>query len=191
MPHGRMWKWRESLLIDPSAGGRYNSIPHVRWSHVQESQPKTAYNYFTLLNPMCGLDSMLQCTNNNMNANGLSHLDKGEFLKFLGLRLAMACEPKRGPIHVYWITGSEPGSVFKGADFGHYGMTRHRFQDILKCLSFVPPHVEGTCTDVSNYTKLYRMLIACNVFRIHGIASDASLMISTLHEKSISFLDVT
>ena len=54
----------------------------------------------------------------------LSHLDKGEFFKFLGLRLAMACEPKRGPIHVYWKTGSEPGSVFKGADFGHYGMTR-------------------------------------------------------------------
>ena len=60
--------------------------------------------------------------------------------------------------HAYWKTGSEPGSVFKGADFGHYGMTRHRFQDILKCFSFVPPHVEGTCTDVSNYTKLYMFL---------------------------------
>ena len=88
--------------------------------------------------PMCGLDSMLQHTNQNAVANGISQcVNKGEFLKFLGLRLAMACEPRRGPISVYWETCSEAGTVYTGADFGsRFKMSRHRFQDILKVFSF-------------------------------------------------------
>ena len=40
--------------------------------------------------PMCGLDSMLQHTNQNAVANGISQcVSKGEFLKFFGLRLAI------------------------------------------------------------------------------------------------------
>ena len=115
-------------------------------------QSKTNFDYFSLMYPMCGLDSMLQNTNQNAVANGISQcVSKGEFLKFLGLRLAMACEPRRGPISVYWETGSEAGAVYTGADFGsRFKMSRHRFQDIQKVFSFAPPHNDVHTSDVSH-----------------------------------------
>eukprot|EP00731_Ephydatia_muelleri_P014220 Em0007g1530a len=85
----------------------------------------------------------------NAVANGISQcVSKGEFLKFLGLRLAMACEPRRGPISVYWETGSEAGAVYTGADFGsRFKMSRHRFQDIQNVFSFAPPHNDVHTSD--------------------------------------------
>ena len=93
---------------------------------------------------------MLMCTNLNMARKNLPLLGKGEFIKYLGLRLAMTCELKRGPIPVYWQVGDEPGSVYTGADCsGRFGMTRHRFQDITNCFSFTVPHDGVGADDVS------------------------------------------
>ena len=61
---------------------------------------------------------MVMCTNLNMATNSLPPLGKGESIKYLGLRLNMTCEPKRGPIPVYWQVGDEPRSVYTGVDFG-------------------------------------------------------------------------
>ena len=41
----------------------------------------------------------------NMLTHSYIPLTKDEFFKYLGLRLAMACEPKRGAIPVYWDEG--------------------------------------------------------------------------------------
>ena len=63
--------------------------------------------------------ALTQNTNQNAVANGISQcVSKGEFLKFLGLRLAMAANLGKGPISVYWETGSEAGTVYTVADFG-------------------------------------------------------------------------
>ena len=44
------------------------------------------------------------------------HVSKGEFLKWVGLRVAMAAEPRKGPITVYWDKTSETGMVFTAAN---------------------------------------------------------------------------
>ena len=85
---------------------------------------------------------MLQNTNQNAVANGISQcVSKGEFLKFLGLRLAMACVPRRGPISVYWETGSEAGTVqtlvvaskCPGTDFKIYRKSSALLHHIMVC----------------------------------------------------------
>eukprot|EP00731_Ephydatia_muelleri_P012969 Em0007g279a len=136
----RQWCKLETLSIDPSIGQRYHSNARFHWPNLVDQHQKTNADYFMLFYPMRGLSNMLMCTNLNMARKNLPPLGKGEFIKYLGLQLAMTCEPKRGPIPVYWQVGDEPGSVYTGADFGgRFGMTRHRFQDITNCFSFTVP----------------------------------------------------
>ena len=94
---------------------------------------------------------MVMYTNLNMVRNSLPPHGKVEFIKYLGLRLAMTFEPRRGPIPVYWQVGDEPGWVsITSADFGgQFGMTRHRFQDITNCFSFTVPCDDVGANDVS------------------------------------------
>ena len=101
---------------------------------------------------------MLMCTNLNMARKNLPLLGKGEFIKYLGLRLAMICEPKRGPIPVYWQVGDEPGycSIYRCRLGGRFGMTRHRFQDITNCFSFTVPRDGVGADDVSGTCTLYQ-----------------------------------
>ena len=47
----------------------------------------------------------------------------------------MACEPKRGPIPVYWQVGNEPGSGYTGA--------------VTNCFSFTVPRNGVDANDVS------------------------------------------
>ena len=132
LPHGRQWCKLVTLSSDHchvTIGQRYHSNARLHWPNLVDQHQKTYADYFMLFYPMRGLSNMLMCTNLNMARNSLPPLGKGEFIKYLGLRglrLAMTCEPKRGPIPVYWQVGNEPGSVYTGADFGgQFRMTRH------------------------------------------------------------------
>eukprot|EP00731_Ephydatia_muelleri_P014044 Em0007g1354a len=64
----------------------------------------------------------------------------GKLFKYLGLRLAMACEPKRGSIAVYWDEGLQPGTIYSVASFGtRFEMSRYLFENITQCLSLEDP----------------------------------------------------
>ena len=81
----------------------------------------------------------MRLINECMNAKGKQHVSKGEFIKWLGLRVAMAAEPRQGSINVYWQYSFEEGTVFSPADYGtRFGMSRHHFQDITSALNFAP-----------------------------------------------------
>ena len=67
-------------------------------------------------------------------------LTKGKLFKYLGLRLVMACEPKRGSIAVYWDEGLQPGTIYSVASFGtRFEMSRYLFENITQCLSLEDP----------------------------------------------------
>ena len=69
----------------------------------------------------------------------IQRASKDELIKWLGLCVAMAAEPRRGSITVYWQHSYEEGSVFSPADYGtRFGMSCHRFQDITSALNFAP-----------------------------------------------------
>ena len=143
LPHGRVWAVRDTLLIDPSAKDNVHSARFWWPQALTMVDVKKEIDYLYQLYPMKGLNQMLAYTNANLHSNGHVLLTRGELSKYLGLRLAMVCERKRGSITIYWEQGVQPsGTVYTGADFGgRFGMTRHRFQNIhvTQCLSFADP----------------------------------------------------
>ena len=69
-----------------------------------------------------------------------SPVSKGELLKFLGLRLAMAADSKRGGVPTYFQQTQEEGTIYTPPDYGNrFHMSRHRFQDISSSLRLAPP----------------------------------------------------
>ena len=42
---------------------------------------------------------------------------KGEFLKWLGIRLAMIAEPKQGSLNVHWKTAQEQGTIHMPSNY--------------------------------------------------------------------------
>lgn len=48
----------------------------------------------------------------------------------------MTLDRKRLDIREYWEDQVREGSTFTPPDYGRFGMTRHRFQAISKCLRF-------------------------------------------------------
>lgn len=88
---------------------------------------------------MIGMPTTLRLINECMDIKGKQHVSGGEFIKWLGLRVAMAAEPTRGPITVHWQHSYEEGTVFSPADYGtRFAMSRHHFHDITSALNFAP-----------------------------------------------------
>ena len=57
-------------------------------------------------------------------------LSKGELIKWFGIRLVMAVEPRRGPLRTYWKSESDAGVVSTAANYeGCFGMKLSRFTD--------------------------------------------------------------
>ena len=130
-PHG-------VIPIDSAQGERQHQ-PYIHWSLQLRDQPKRIVDYFYLMYPIIGMATTLRLINECMDTKGKQHVFKGEFIKWLGLRVAMAAEPRRGSITVYWKHSSEEGTVFSPADYGtRFRMSRHRFQDIISALNFSP-----------------------------------------------------
>ena len=105
-----------------------------RWPKAQRGiGTKKEVDYFYQFYPVRGIGKTLEYTYVNMLTHSYIPLTKGEFFKYLGLRLAMACEPKRGAIPVHWDEGLKPGTIYSGASFGErFGMSRHRFEIITQ-----------------------------------------------------------
>ena len=88
---------------------------------------------------MIGMETALRLINECMDTKGKQHVSKGELIKWLGLQVATAAEPRRGSITVYWKNCSEEGTVFNPADYGtRFHMSCHRFQDITSALHLAP-----------------------------------------------------
>ena len=95
-PHGRQWTPRKELLIDPGS----KPSARFRWPEAQRGiGTKKEVDYFYKFYSVRGIGKTLEYTNVNMLTHSYIPLTKGKFFKYLGLRLAMACEPKRGAIY--------------------------------------------------------------------------------------------
>ena len=96
---------------------------------------------------------MLMCTNLNMARKNLPLLGKGKCIKYLGLRLAMTCEPKRGPIPVYWQVGV---SIYRCRLWWSVWNDKAPVQDKTNCFSFTVPRDDVGADDVSGTYILYQ-----------------------------------
>ncbi|KUF99681.1 hypothetical protein AM588_10008680 [Phytophthora nicotianae] len=131
--HGRRWKPCHSVLFDQGS----HVQPRPTRFYMGALDGSTIAKYFYLMYPMPTLKSTLACTNANLAMQSHRQIKVGDWFKWIGLRLAMAVEPRSGPLRVYWESECKEGFVGTPANFGQrYGMTRHCFEQVLYCMSF-------------------------------------------------------
>ena len=132
--HGREWVEIDHLSVDPAVNA-YTGITELKWGTTLEGVEKRMEYYFYLMFPMDSIPSILEYTNINLLTKKKAPLTKGEIIKWLGIRLAMAVEPRRGPLPTYWKSESDVGVVSTAANYeGRFGMKLSRFTDISSCL---------------------------------------------------------
>jgi hypothetical protein len=142
-PHGQLFEDLGEVTIDPSANLKYNSPFRLNWGQlvINFYEPIKAINYFFLLFPMVFLSTVVLVeTNNNLREARKGITSKAELIRFFGLTLSMALDPTRGGVRSYWDDNYNlEDTIFQKKSYGsRFEMTRHRFEDLRKHLSFGP-----------------------------------------------------
>ena len=142
-PHGQLYEDLGEVTIDPSANQTYNLPFRLNWGQlvINAYEPIKAIIYFLLLFPMAFLNAVILVeTNNNLRANRKAVTSKAELVRFFGLTLSMALDPTRGGIRSYWDDNLNfEETIFQRKSYGsRFEMTRHRFEDLRRYLSFGP-----------------------------------------------------
>ncbi|KAF4136960.1 Transposase IS4, partial [Phytophthora infestans] len=134
--HGRRWIHCDAVLIDP-ADFVLARKASIHWpSHLLLGE-RSFVSYFYLMYPMGSLQTTIQETNTLLVERRQGVIGRGEFFRWIGSRLAMTLEPRRGPLTVYWNASVPERSVGTAANFGQlYGMTCRTFQNIQSALRF-------------------------------------------------------
>lgn len=94
--HGREWVEIDHLSVD-SAVNAYKGITELKWGTTLEGAEKSMEYYFYLMLPRTPF-RLFWSTNINLLAKKKKTFTKGEIMKWLGIRLAMAVEPRRRPL---------------------------------------------------------------------------------------------
>ena len=164
--HGREWVEIDHLNVDPAVNA-YTGITELKWGATLEGAEKSMEYYFYLMFPMDSIPSILEYTNINLLAKKKAPSTKGEMIKWLGIRLAMAVEPRRGPLPTYWKSESDVGVVSTAANYeGRFGMKLSRFTDIRSCLQLAQepkPQPVKVCVFAHLKLILYLIFAICRI----------------------------
>lgn len=143
--NGRIWTIVDGINeeIAPDAS---TAVTSFRWDAVSDGvfsnvNHRTPWMYFLLFFPMHVYNTAVGFTNVNLDRDGHrtgGHTNIGEIVKLLGLRLAMVRDPLPGNNCAdYWNTVRREGSVkFPRNYFLHYGMSRNRFDTLMRNFAF-------------------------------------------------------
>ncbi|EEY68308.1 uncharacterized protein PITG_04741 [Phytophthora infestans T30-4] len=89
------------------------------------------------MHPWSAIQSTIKHTNAKLAARRQRTIPEGDLFRFLGVRLAMAVEPRRAALRTYWEKDIPEGFVGASPNFGErFGVSRHTFEHISGALSF-------------------------------------------------------
>ena len=162
-PHGRPWKSKESLEVDPSVDHQPKRIT-IHWPQLALPVAKQPSRYFRLFFPTSLLLEAQDQTNaalsSKVKTGNQGPVSAGELLRWLGIRLAMALEPKRGDVKAFWLDKDPEDSVFTGSNYqSRFKISRHRFEFITQKIRFnsIPTAAES---EMVGYSPLFPSLTA-------------------------------
>ena len=162
-PHGQLYQDLGEVTIDPSANSRYLLGFRLNWGTlvINAYEFIKAISYFFLLFPMIFLtNNIIPNTNNNLRDARKAVTTKAEMLRFFGITLAMSLDPTRGGVVSYWDDNIDlTETIYQHKSYGvRFKMTRHRFQELRRHLSFGPEP-----EDIVNilYIKKYYYTLEC------------------------------
>jgi hypothetical protein len=94
--------------------------------------------------PFNTLATTIEATSATLISRSQRPMFTGDFFRWLGIRLTMTLEPRRGPLDVYWNEEVVEGSVTSPASYGaRFQMGWHRFENIFNALSFQYPQASS------------------------------------------------
>jgi hypothetical protein len=131
----------ETLEVDPTASKRYKRNARIRWDVVAELKSideRTPIDYFWHFFPMEAMKECVEATNAVLDGYGnYKPVDMGELYEWLGIRLYMCIEPRKGDVDEFWKDGRKDGSVYLGGSLKSLTqMSQHRWKLIRMCLKF-------------------------------------------------------
>jgi Transposase IS4 len=136
--HGQHWYDAGEVTLD-------HGVCHRRTRLLWPGNPNDPHGpqplrplleYFKLMYPMILNQTMLEHTNAMLASVRNAPTTVRELFKYFGLRLNMTLERTCANIPDFWMTDDIEGSTFIPPNYGKYGMTRHRFQTLSRCLRF-------------------------------------------------------
>ena len=138
----------------------YNADPHIRWTREEDrNDNKCECDYFIKFFGLHSLQSVVNYTNQVMESSKYREISFDELLKYLGIRLHMALELKRGGVKSYFSSIPVPNSVLQPMDFEKlHSMTHDRFRRINTAFR-VTPKQPATETSVSHCIRLLCILL--------------------------------
>lgn len=147
-PHGQVWKDEGEVTIDV---GMSNRRTRLLWpgqlNQLYDGVAKKELEYFKLMFPMSVMQTLLTHTNEQLGRFNKSTTTSQEMLQYFGLRLNMTLDKIGCPIVDFWMTDQEEGSTFVPPNYGRFGMSRHRFQALSRCMRFAD-YDEGVISEV-------------------------------------------
>lgn len=94
--------------------------------------------------PMQTLKDTIAFTNENLDRIRHRVIREGDWFTWIGLRLAMALEPRDGPTKTYWESETREGCVDTPLDFGRwFGMSRLCFEQIMQAMAFSDGRIDN------------------------------------------------
>lgn len=158
-PHGQLWEDLGEINVDPVANQRYNLPFRLNWGQlvVERHNPIKALTYFLLLFPMTFLFTVVIVhMNEKLREARKQETNKAEVLRMIGLTLSMALDPTRGGVRSYWDENEDlEGTIYQKKSYAtRFNMTRHRFEDLRRYMTFGPMPEDI----VSYYIIIYRLL---------------------------------
>ena len=162
----------EDVNIDQSIGRGFNGHARVNWprfhAHLENPEP---LDYFLRLFPVPFIENILMNTNEEIgrrrlqavagNDRNIQNLERWEFLRWIGIGLAIALERPRGSLQEIFSDREVPGSILRASNYSErFKMTFNRFRQINSVLRFSPqiaPGRDRVCKLVHLYAINYLM----------------------------------
>jgi hypothetical protein len=179
---GSKWKVRDTVLHDNFAG-QPDQQAHWIWDRGDVSRDRSFFDYWFHQIKMPQLDEWVKHTNVALREKKQSATNRGEFIKYLGIRLAAVLERRRGGVpQLFKTRGSsvssspsgskapDEGTISEGGDYyNRFGMTEDRFTKLTTYLRLTEPQ-QNTVDKVYYESRcIHRPLInqSYNSFIIH------------------------
>ena len=133
-PHGRLWTAVDAVPVDAGMNHPQRTTT-FNFGH-EYHEPKTALEYFMMMYPIATINGTLAGTTNNLRTfNRGNALTKGEWLRFLGYMYLIALNQARGSYADLWKAEGREGSYKPAMDFGKYGLSKNRFENLRASLA--------------------------------------------------------
>ena len=169
-PHGQRWEDRGEITENINEPSYYDAGFNWQDAILREIPIKSPENYFYLMFPMTELQGILEHTNRLLTIlyPRSSQVSKGEFIKWLGIRLQACLENVAGNFEDNWSTAADSNTLMRAGSFGErFGMSRDRWRNIREALRFTDHRIvtNVTVTNISNNHYITEIVFIADILR--------------------------